>query len=409
MFIDSIETNDGQNVELSELNVLFGPNNVGKTQTLKDILSIISNANASNDSIIVEGLNYEHPSDLSNTYDNLSIDREDNMGRYVIKELPPTITGDYSGYISNHYYDQLQNHDIDNINSLIEIIGGSKVFYLGAESRLTAASQATHQDVEDAPKSLIQHVHNDVTGQRMSRLRDAFDYVFGKDIALDYSGEKLRFYVSDHFGDLPHHPIERHDVLKQERRLDDEGGGYRSFAGVVLSLLVSDDRVVLIDEPRAFLHPAQSRKMGGWIAQNIDELPGQIIVATHDANFISGLLAGNQDLSMHRLSRDENRTTFTSISPNLTSDLASDPVLSSQPVLDSLFHQGVVIGEGDEDRSIYRSVLLREFGKDEFLFIHTYGKGKMSDVVDAMTESQVPSAAVVDMTYSKIQVNSKAY
>lgn len=237
--------------------------------------------------------------------------------------------------------------------------------------------------------------------RKINKLRDAFRYVFDKDVVIDYSGEKLQFYIADEFDNLPDHPVERHTVLEQYDRLDTQGGGYRSFVGIILSLLVSEDRVVLIDEPRAFLHPAQARKMGNWIAENLDDLSDQIIIATHDADFISGLLIGKTDLAMYRLSRSDNKTVYHQISPSLTKNLSTDPILSSQPVLDSLFHRGVVVCEGDEDRSIYRSVIVNEFGRDDYLFIHTYGKGKMDDVIGALNNSSVPTAAVLDIDVFK--------
>lgn len=400
MLIDSIVTRDGQSIDLKELNVILGPNNTGKTQTLQDILAVLGVTSA--ESTIISGLEYDIPDSLDEWTSEIDTSIT-SSGVPELNGLPSQLTGTPSQQRLPQNWERraINEFESGNYQWIINAISSVKSFYLDAESRLSASSKSRHQDVGDTPNSLIQMVYNEQSDTKVELLRDAFNYVFDKDIAIEYSGQNLQFYISNEFNDLPDAPIDRHSVLAESDPLDEQGGGFRSFAGVILSLLVSEDRVVLIDEPRAFLHPAQSRKMGNWIAQNIDDLPGQIVLATHDANFIAGLLIGGQDIAMYRLSRAGENTVYHQISTELTRDLATDPILSSQSVLDSLFHRGVVVCEGDEDRSVYRSVIVNEFGRDDYLFIHTYGKGKMDDVTGALTESNVPAAAVLDIDVLK--------
>lgn len=45
--------------------------------------------------------------------------------------------------------------------------------------------------------------------------------------------------------------------MKPYTMLQEQGDGFRSFVGIVLSILLSKDKIILIDEPEAFLHPTQ--------------------------------------------------------------------------------------------------------------------------------------------------------
>ena len=57
--------------------------------------------------------------------------------------------------------------------------------------------------------------------------------------------------------------------MRQFQTLDEQGDGFRSYVGVVLSVLLSEGRTILLDEPEAFLHPMQARRLGAWLAEQI--------------------------------------------------------------------------------------------------------------------------------------------
>ena len=43
--------------------------------------------------------------------------------------------------------------------------------------------------------------------------------------------------------------------------------GVKAFTGIIIELTAGDPRVLLIDEPEAFLHPSLARKLGYEIAR----------------------------------------------------------------------------------------------------------------------------------------------
>ena len=128
----------------------------------------------------------------------------------------------------------------------------------------------------------------------LAELRTAFKDAFGIDIALDWATMK-RWYlmVGSDFGAIPNDRLALAGLLKDARPLDLQGDGYRSFAGVVLAMLTFADRLLLLDEPDAFLHPAQARALGRWLATHAKKISAQVLLATHSADFLWGVISAN--------------------------------------------------------------------------------------------------------------------
>ena len=84
--------------------------------------------------------------------------------------------------------------------------------------------------------------------------------IFKKDIILDTQtlGDRLGFRVGEDFGYLRGiFEQEKEGALQlfNEKLLDDQGDGLKSYVSTFLSLKIKENDVLLIDEPEAFLHP----------------------------------------------------------------------------------------------------------------------------------------------------------
>jgi len=74
--------------------------------------------------------------------------------------------------------------------------------------------------------------------------------------------------------------------------LESQGDGMRSFATVLLYVLVADTHSIqFLDEPEAFLHPPQARLLGELIARE-RKAKSQLFIATHSTDILDGLIAG---------------------------------------------------------------------------------------------------------------------
>lgn len=395
MRLRALVTKRDDAVPLGRFTVLVGANNVGKSQTLRDIhRRIVEGPQAR--TTIVETLEIEKPPSLDSFLAGLeSTEDPANPHQHILRGIGPTLTGgdQLAVQLEELGAQFLQSADLQFV---LGGLGRFRVALLDASSRLSVALTAdSHNPSEQPPNNLLQGLF--MKPSLETPLRSAFKETFGQDLKLDYSGMRtLTLRVAPEFGEVPLDPRDAYPVLRSKARLDDQGDGYRSFVGVVLSLLLSEGRVVLLDEPEAFLHPAQSRRLGEWIARNSKSAVSQVIVATHNASFLAGILESGVDVDIYRVRRTNDRTQFRRISSDTTRTLTSSPVLSSQRVLEAVFYRGVVICEADADRALYQAVASRHLRNQEVLFIHAHNKQTVPVVAQALIDMHVPVAGVMD-------------
>lgn len=137
--------------------------------------------------------------------------------------------------------------------------------------------------------------------------------------------------------------------------------------------------------------------LGRWVAEYSKDTDSQIFIATHNANFLSGILSSDTRVSIYRLNRTGDNTVFNLIESEATLQLAKSPLLSSQPVLESVFYKGVVVCEADSDRCLYQAVATIEFSNPEVLFIHGHNKHMIKDVVTLLRNANIRVCTIVDM------------
>ncbi len=100
------------------------------------------------------------------------------------------------------------------------------------------------------------------------RISTHFRHAFGKDLfPFRAGGSNFPLYVGKKpekaFGEdeLSRNFVEK--LREQAEPLESQGDGMRSFATVLLYVLVADTHSIqFLDEPEAFLHPPQARLLG---------------------------------------------------------------------------------------------------------------------------------------------------
>ncbi len=396
MRINGLEIKNGEQVSIGKFTILIGPNNVGKSQTLKDIHNKFVKQDGMATTIL-ESLEFDETPSLDYFLTGVDVrPHQHNVGMEEASGITSKLNQSENLAFQRDHLEQ--QYAQKGVSALFGNLAKFRVSYLDAESRLNIAKTSPSANLHKvSPQNLLQALYG-ASGDVEKQLREAFSDVFGKDIKLDYSGlTELVFRVSDKFECVPEDPKVAANYFERHAILDDQGDGFRSFVGVVLSLLLSHDRIVLLDEPEAFLHPAQSRQLGYWMAKHIGRVPGQVIISTHNSNFIAGILAANHPVDIYRLNRHENNTTFNRIPPESTELLAKSPILSSQRVLDSLFHKGVVVCEADSDRILYSTVANVDLSTQEVLFIHAHNKQTVHIVLGLLTKANVPCCGIVDI------------
>lgn len=355
---------------------------------------------------IIEELEYSRPDTFDDLIAGIPMDVDEDASSHGL-HVPPRIAlskdRPYSGLSTGLNTLETWKEQFEEGNATHERFSQWKVLFLNSESRLTACDTT---EFENEPflgtAGTLHHALLEDDSGKEEQFRDAFKETFGMDIALDYSGMKeLCFRIATDFDDLPDHPRELHAVIHDYPKLDDQGEGFRSFASIVLSLLFSEGRVVLLDEPEAFLHPEQARTLGNWIAEHSESIPGQVLLATHNSNILSGILNRTQEVTICRLSRSEDSTSYYRMPEEVVSELGKDPLLSSQEILRGIFHRGVVVCEGDSDSTVYRSVAVNQLNNSDLLFVHAHDKTRIDRVVGALSRGNVPVVGIADIDVLK--------
>jgi hypothetical protein len=137
------------------------------------------------------------------------------------------------------------------------------------------------------------------------------------------------------------------------------------------------------------------------MANHATEIPGQLIIATHNSHFLTGILSASDGISIHRLNRTGDHTKYNTMPRVATTELASDPLLSNQRFIEGVFHKGVVVCEADGEELIYRFASEKELDETDLLFTHAQNKHTIDRITKILTEAAIPRVAVVDIDILK--------
>ena len=238
-----------------------------------------------------------------------------------------------------------------------------------------------------------------------ARISKYFKDAFGKELCVyRLGGNKIPLRVGDR-------PVRNssttftgyeQDLYDKTLPLESQGDGMRSFASVVLQTLAPvTPSILLLDEPEAFLHPPQARLLGETLAK---ERPsrGQLFVATHSPDVLSGLMEGARDnLRILRMQREGDVNRVDELDKELVAKIMNDPLMKHSGAMSGLFHERVVVCESDADCMFYSAVLdlpaVHGAGLPDVLFTHGSGTGRMADLAETFRAAGVAVDVVADM------------
>jgi hypothetical protein len=284
-------------------------------------------------------------------------------------------------------------------------LGGFFTFLAAGEGRLAAANATNNiNPLTDPPSHPLHSLYMDsLLEHKISAISVR---AFGVPLVLNrHAGSMIHLHVGEappatHGVGAP--PREYLQALSKLPRLDEQGDGMKSMMGLLLNITASTYMFVLVDEPEAFLHPPQARLIGRMLAEQKGP-DAQVFIATHDSDALKGLLdSSSSQLTVVRLVRDGDVNRTSQLEPENLRQLWRDPLLRYSNVLDGLFHDGVVLCEADADCRFYQAILdVLTAGEPEarlpdLLFTHCGGKDRMPTVVGALRAVNVPVRVVAD-------------
>ena len=189
--------------------------------------------------------------------------------------------------------------------------------------------------------------------------------------------------------------------------LEETGDGIRAFVGIIASIIAGGPRVILIDEPEAFLHPALAMGLGKEISSSITPDKMRLFASTHSSSFLMGCIQSGAPINIVRLTYKDGAATTRILARDKLLHLMRNPMLRSTGVLEGLFYEAVIVTEADADRAFYQEINERlrsagdERGIKNCLFINAQNKQTVWDIVAPMRELGIPAIGIVDLDMVK--------
>jgi hypothetical protein len=185
------------------------------------------------------------------------------------------------------------------------------------------------------------------------------------------------------------------------RALNEYSDGVRCFVALLSAALALPFRIILVDDPEAFLHPPHARLLGRYLARIIREKNGSLVASTHSSQFLMGCVEEVGEATVVRLTYEDGLGTARALLPSELEPLMRDPLLRSADVLSALFHRGAVVAEADSDRAFYeelnRRLALVGRGVRDVLFSNAQNAQTIPRLVGPLRKIGVPAVALADL------------
>lgn len=385
--------------------ILVGPNNSGKSLALREVEAFCSTADP--ETRVISDVQIAYPESVEEAMDLLDKFKAEpptgtiiQNGQIYVKCYTPGKEELSTGII--HVKDMEENIMNKNRGYLTSSIIRWYTIRLDGRTRLSLTDNQPAASLQDAPANhLVALLRDDAKRKKMRNLtKEALGLYF----TVDPTG------VPDFAIRLSRRPP-RDD--REERGLDDASvrfhseaqpisefsDGVNAFVGLAAAVTSLDHRIMMIDEPEAFLHPTLARLLARNLAEMAQERGATLLASTHSSSFLLGAIDSRADVTLIRLTYDGEMATTRMLESGQVSHMARSPLLRAARVLDALFSRAAVVVEGDTDRVFYEAVNASMGGGkgiDQCLFINAQGKQSLYKIAGPLRRMGIPTAVVAD-------------
>ena len=403
-FIESLIFSGGQEIALrpDDIILIVGSNNSGKSKSIEEIQHCLSAPNEPElgsylqNHLVIKGLGLVTTADSIVLQSYLNSAAELHQNQFRIDNI----------HIHTTHVRQFGN----------PMLGATSQLFttgVGAQNRLGIVATANGAGV-DTPKSQPQHFLFD-DEELMARMSALFKAAFGSELFFDYRATPS---IPIHVGIAPRVEEGEDRVsdtyvqkVRKHPRLDAQGDGMKSFAGILFQTVIFPRDITFIDEPEAFLHPPQMRRLGKTLAE---ESKGQLFIATHSTDILRGFLESSSNrVRVIRIQRNGPTNHAKELAPEQVRDLWAHPQIKYSNALDSIFHEQALICEDDSDCRLYSAVAEHLEKSDSSCrwkdthYVPTGGKAAIPRVSAALKSLGVPVKIVFDIDLLSDQIDLK--
>lgn len=390
------------------ITIFVGPNNSGKSLVLREIESAIANQSTDESRYIVKEFELVWPTRNEVEQDILKYEKMRPVGMAADHSLIGRF--DPNGSFDSVYVQR--NSLLSNIESRTnkEWLGQNyfkfKLIRLDGRTRFDLTNDKDIGDLLNPPTNVLAHLFHD--DELRAEVRNVILDAFGNYFVIDpLNGGKLRIRLS------PSPPGDDEQSLNKDARefhknavyIKKSSDGVQAFVGIITATLSGEYRGILIDEPEAFLHPPLARKLGKNLASLAIKRKGSLFASTHSADFLIGCIQGSNAVKVVRLEYYNGKSKVRFVDSSKLDKIFKTPLLRSANVISSLFHDGVVVTESDNDRAFYSEIYYRisekQVGMPSILFINAQNKQTIPEIIEPLRGFGIPAAAVVDIDIIK--------
>ena len=397
-------------IDVGSVTVFVGPNNSGKSLILRELDQYCRTGKPESERFVFDILEFEaFTLEVANErIDQMQLSRKSNEnvpeGNVLVGKL---------GQRNNIGRAQLLEWML-NPNKhgpfFCRYYMSSNTLKLDGAIRMNLINSQTRGDALETPATSFQVLFNDDKKRHEARriCHDAFQHYLVVDPT---NGDQLRLRLSRR---VPASNAEEQGLHSEAREFHksaqavaDMGDGVKAFTGMIVETIAGDPEVLLIDEPEAFLHPSLSFKLGKELSLASSKSGKRLFVSTHSPGFVMGCIQSGVDVNIVRLTYDGNIATARLLSSEELRPLMREPLLRSTRVIEALFYESVVIGEGDSDRAFYQEIneRLLQFGEGKgisnCLFLNAFGWQSIHKILGPLRRLGIPVATVIDIDVIK--------
>jgi len=400
-----------QNLELTSLTVFVGPNNSGKSLALREIGKFITEPNNHTPRKITGNFKFAAltPEQAKEVQDKFEREPPPNQPSHP-ENMYLAHRGGAQGIGKQHFLHTLQHPEAQSLQ-FRQLYLSSYTTTLGGENRiaLTNPQQAGSFQTPDPFHALQVLFAND--GLR-EKVRAILYRAFKQYFILDptHAGQlTIRFSTRS-----PIDVTEEQGLHKKAREfyaashpIAESSDGVKAYTGIVTQIIAGEPKIILIDEPEAFLHPPLAYQLGKEIAEIASEGDKNVLVSTHSASFVMGCLQTGPSTDIVRLTYTDGTPTARVLNNKDVLSLTKHPLLRSTGVINALFHEFVIVTESDSDRAFYQEIndrLLKtqpSRGIPNCLFLNAQNKQTTRIITKPLRALGIPTLSIVDIDVLK--------
>ncbi|WP_434300227.1 ATP-dependent nuclease [Corallococcus exiguus] len=382
------------------ITLFIGPNNSGKSLLLKEVAKFFDNPKEIRGTQkIVADLDLARPAKgipLRSVLDQLGAQEVDKKVRVPMSSLKG---------IPRSFIRQARTDDDEGLGYL----GEAATLNLDGRTRLSLVEKKLAGDLLAPPEDALNILLQDETLRQ--RLRKATYDTLGLHAVIDPTGmQSLRLRMSARAPEDSHEELGFSERVRSFHRnatdIMEMSDGIKAYTGTLMALLAGKHRIITLDEPEAFLHPALARRLALDVANIAKERGANTLVATHSAEFLMGCIEAGANAQIVRLTYSHGTATARHLPAEELVSMMQNPLLRTTHLLSALFHAGVIVTEAEKDRAFYDEVNHRLMtfdgtGSPGTSFIFAQNKQTTHMLVAPLRRLGIPAATIVDMDFIK--------